>query len=82
MLNRSGFFLLVVTAASVMFALMVSLNSMFLFLGLISSFLFFNVTLSTMTNALRGLSVKGNDTFWRVFLMLAASVMLVLGIVL
>jgi hypothetical protein len=34
-----------------------------------------------MTNALRGLSVKGNDTFWRVFLMLAASVMLVLGII-
>lgn len=73
-------FFIVCIIACVLLAIFVNLNSMFMFMGIMSGLLFFNVTLSTMTNVLTGAMVQPNDTFWRIFLLLLCALFIALGI--
>ena len=74
------FFIILIILAGIGMYFLTSLSGMFLFWGIMDALLFFNVTLSTMTNALRGLSVDVNDTFSRIVLIFLASVFLTFGI--
>lgn len=82
MLTKSSIFTLTTIGIGIILWLTISVNTMFLFWGILAGFLFFNVTLSTMTNVLIGGMVQGSDNFWRLILSLLSPLLITLGVML
>jgi hypothetical protein len=81
MLNKNSIFVLVILGIGILLFAFLSVKALLLYIGILSCLLFFNVTLSTMTNVLTGAMVQPNDTIVRLALLLMASIFITLGII-
>lgn len=79
-INRHMMFFIALVSACALLWIFATVNAMFLFLGIVSGLLFFNVTLSTMTNVLTGAMVQPNDTFWRMLLLFTSALFITLSV--
>lgn len=73
MMNKSSIFTLLVIVIGTLLCVFISFKAMFLYFGIFCALMFFNITLSTMTNVLSGAAVERNDTFWRIVMIVLAS---------
>ena len=73
MSKKSSIFTLLVTVIGILLCVFISFKAMFLYFGIFCALMFFNITLSTMTNVLTGAAVERNDTFWRIVMIVLAS---------
>lgn len=81
MLNKNSIFVLVILGIGVLSLVFFGVKALLLYIGILSCLLFFNVTLSSMTNVLTGAMVQPNDTMVRLVLVLMASIFITLGII-
>lgn len=79
-MGKNSIFTITVIGIGLLLWLILNTSSMFLFWGIMCGLMFFNVTLSTMSNVLTGSMVNGSDTVWRLILIFLSSVFLVIGI--
>ena len=81
MLNKNSIFVLVILGIGALLLVFFGVKTLLLYIGILSCLLFFNVTLSSMTNVLTGAMVQPNDTMVRLALLLMASIFITLGII-
>lgn len=81
MLNKNSIFVLTTIGIGIILWLLLSIKVMLVYFGIMCGLMFFNITLSTMTNVLSGAMVERNDTFWRIIMILLCSVFLATGII-
>lgn len=81
MLNKNSIFVLTTIGIGIILWFLIDIKVMLVYFGIMCGLMFFNITLSTMTNVLSGAMVERNDTFWRIIMILLCSVFLAIGII-
>lgn len=81
MLNKNSIFVLTTIGIGLILWFLIGIKVMLVYFGIMCGLMFFNITLSTMTNVLSGAMVERNDTFWRIIMILLCSVFLAIGII-
>jgi hypothetical protein len=78
--KNSIFVLTVVGIGLLLWWIAESIKAPFLFLGIFCGFMFFNVTLSTMANAISGAKVKMEGMYLRLLLLTLSAIFITIGI--